>query len=142
MMRGGGEMGISQRLPKQTAPWSEAECVVFFIQTDFSSFDAHIGTKHGFKYVTVIMSEESAWQQECLQIVAALKMRHLVLWSNRSKRLGLSHSSEGASLISEAIRNSIRAGKLPLFECLNECVRSEGVIYDGEVPALKQRERL
>lgn len=59
---------------------------------------------------------------------ADLKMRHFAHWSNTSKHLGVSHSSKDAYLITEAIKNGIRAGTLSLFDCLNECVRNEGVI--------------
>lgn len=59
---------------------------------------------------------------------ADLKMRHFAHWSNTSKHLGVSHSSKDAYLITEAIKNGIRAGTLSLFDCLNECVRNEGMI--------------
>lgn len=72
---------------------------------------------------------------------ADLKMRHFAHWSNTSKHLGVSHSSKDTSVITEAIRNGIRAGKLPLLECLNKCVRSEGVIQETRGPALMQKEQ-
>lgn len=56
---------------------------------------------------------------------ADLTMRHL---ANRSKHLDVSRSSKDTSLITQAVRNGIRPGKLPLFDCLNKCVRSEGAI--------------
>lgn len=56
---------------------------------------------------------------------ADLKMRLLAHWSNTSKHLGVRHSSKDTALITEAIKNGIRAGRLPLFDRLK--VRREGV---------------
>lgn len=57
-------------------------------------------------------------------------MRPFAHWSDTSKHLEHHHSSKDASLITEAVQIGIRAGRLPLFDCLSA--------WGG--PALMQKE--